>query len=306
MCAVHPRVCGELALLERRAANCNGSSPRVRGTRRGETVKLWPPSVHPRVCGELAGLAPPASVARRFIPACAGNSLAHAPALAVRRDGSSPRVRGTPPQALGRAGIGRFIPACAGNSRVSVESVLAWPVHPRVCGELQVHCRPRHSQHGSSPRVRGTRRRPADRPAADRFIPACAGNSVGGLLILGSLFGSSPRVRGTRHRRADRPVLGRFIPACAGNSPSRARARPRWPGSSPRVRGTPLAPQQGQLPLRFIPACAGNSASPVPTTGSTTVHPRVCGELPSPAGCRRRSRRFIPACAGNSRSLTPA
>ena len=114
---VHPRACGELrshivACGERWTRY--GSSPRMRGTRRGR---------------------PTAQVLGRFIPAHAGNSvirqLPHAASA-----GSSPRMRGTQKYAPGRRAIfgssprmrgtqsrhdpmgghNRFIPAHAGNS----------------------------------------------------------------------------------------------------------------------------------------------------------------------------------------------
>ena len=73
--------------------------------------------------------------ARRFIPACAGNSSSM-PVTSVlspvhprvcgeqfdfdakirRGPGSSPRVRGTESEYLNRSAKDRFIPACAGNS----------------------------------------------------------------------------------------------------------------------------------------------------------------------------------------------
>ena len=55
---------------------------------------------------------------------------------------------------------------------------------------------------------------------------------------------------------------------------------------------------------RFIPACAGNSSSRWPSRCCSSVHPRVCGELPKAAQHFARRNRFIPACAGNSRSAS--
>ena len=112
--AVHPRVCGELSSAARNRFSPAGSSPRVRGTlwfkrhqmsfwrfipacagnSTAANVRRWRPPVHPRVCGEL--------------------SAARSPPMASA--GSSPRVRGTPPQLVGHAAQRRFIPACAGNS----------------------------------------------------------------------------------------------------------------------------------------------------------------------------------------------
>ena len=275
-----------------------GSSPRVRGTR----------SRRPRRSREI-----------RFIPACAGNSPSGLP-VAVRRlgssprvrgtranrlrglrrvGGSSPRVRGTRPRRRGRHATCRFIPACAGNSPSSAPSRAGWPVHPRVCGELEISVTLAGDTHGSSPRVRGTHRDRHRRRHRRRFIPACAGNSKAGGKAASTrpvhprvcgelsgagqwnaaLAGSSPRVRGTRRRgRVGRP-RGRFIPACAGNSPVAAVRPTLNSGSSPRVRGTQRLDVRSARRARFIPACAGNSAQRDPRGPARPVHPRVCGEL---------------------------
>ncbi len=90
-------------------------------------------------------------------------------------------------------------------------------------------------------------------------------------------------------------------------------------GSSPRVRGTVSAAISWLSIYRFIPACAGNCSREKSALTTSTVHPRVCGELQkwayeesgrggsSPrvrgtaeqAHLERENRRFIPACAGN-------
>ena len=154
---VHPRVCGELDTTGDYTISLSGSSPRVRGTLPASPTRCrWP----------------------RFIPACAGNSLAAA-GDAHGHDGSSPRVRGTRNGAgSGRAGCW-FIPACAGNSRLAVGGFgRSLTVHPRVCGELFGWNTFDEFTDGSSPRVRGTPA-PGRLPAAPRrFIPACAGNSA--------------------------------------------------------------------------------------------------------------------------------
>ena len=295
---VHPRVCGELP-------NCGGfgawprtSSPRVRGT---------PPNPNPQTEKD------------RFIPACAGNSppdkgkypswtvhprvcgeLPNTPASKSLACGSSPRVRGT--HILERCILARhrFIPACAGNSRPVLERPSSFAVHPRVCGELPRCIMAEYTRTGSSPRVRGTHLTAVFMECAERFIPACAGNSYGADLDVALSDGSSPRVRGTRRDPARRRRRQRFIPACAGNSAVALRrgeivaVHPRvcgelscsvvrissFAGSSPRVRGTRGADR------------AAASGPP--------VHPRVCGELALHRDRPRRVVRFIPACAGNS------
>ena len=153
---------------------------------------------------------------------------------------------------------------------------------------------------GSSPRVRGTRRRqPKGRDCSTVH----------------------PRVCGELARRRVQPLAPiRFIPACAGNSAPTVCPNSRHAGSSPRVRGTPHARRGRRRRHRFIPACAGNSAGPRPAMWTSPVHPRVCGELlavtervsasngssprvrgtPARGGRAGVCRRFIPACAGNS------
>ena len=294
---VHPRVCGELAVRAVRQESHGGSSPRVRGTQsrrlrarpharfipacagnsRSSEFCRAPIPVHPRVCGELLGVC----------------------LFAVGAAGSSPRVRGTHPVAPLRAQPVRFIPACAGNSPSGVTGArprprfipacagnssemsmpsTSSPVHPRVCGELIELNTKLVEGAGSSPRVRGTLGQHEDAQLGERFIPACAGNSVSvwcsksmtavhprvcGELLGVCLFavgaaGSSPRVRGTRrataHRGSRRAVHPRVCGELARPSPHRATAR------------------------RFIPACAGNSyfahASGCSFAGSS---PRVRG-----------------------------
>ena len=336
--AVHPRVCGELGNVYYQSYSKDGSSPRVRGTlcryrQRAHLHRFIPacagnslrrvrrPHLHhgssPRVRGTRHAVERGEQL-HRFIPACAGNSKEDLSAQTTN-NGSSPRVRGT------RTALGvqqracRFIPACAGNSEFGPTSWTGTPVHPRVCGEL---CKGRPSRHrafGSSPRVRGTRRRAPLAVALARFIPACAGNSaiqcrvtsqttvhprVCGELVEADAYlvddsGSSPRVRGTPARRRCVHAHWRFIPACAGNSVdasinvvtqtvhprvcgelSRVNvARISFTGSSPRVRGTLGRVLGCSRSNRFIPACAGNSPTLSAIGGLLAVHPRVCGEL---------------------------
>ena len=336
--SVHPRVCGELTIPCSATSRSIGSSPRVRGTperpahhvRRARfipacagnsasaTWRIGEDTVHPRVCGELPSPAP----ARGY------------------QGGSSPRVRGTHWRGRSAATPRRFIPACAGNSSRSALHFAGLAVHPRVCGELAARIAIQSWASGSSPRVRGTLGPPLAGPAPDRFIPACAGNSMrrsrsrsgrsvhprvcgelGGVdLVADAEHGSSPRVRGTLVGDAQRCVRAAVHPRVCGELVVAPRRHASGVGSSPRVRGTLHAAPSAALVIRFIPACAGNSSSACMLSAMDTVHPRVCGELPSLSmppsrsigssprvrgtRCRRRgpSRRlrFIPACAGNS------
>ena len=250
-------MCGELAGAVPGANTCHGSSPRVRGTRRGRWAEASAP---------------------RFIPACAGNSSCVRPSPANHP--VHPRVCGELDGAgFYGAGAHRFIPACAGNSLSLALISRLTAVHPRVCGELENPPDADVYRAGSSPRVRGTPGRQSPSLPRPRFIPACAGNSETGTEYVLPVSGSSPRVRGTRDQKRVAALQRRFIPACAGNSSGNAlitdetsvhprvcgelrhrTAGERQPfGSSPRVRGTRSLRGADRLRGRFIPACAGNS-----------------------------------------------
>jgi len=130
---VHPRACGERDYLGAHVCGPPGSSPRLRGTRNlrlgarvivrfipapagnatNPELTFWPLTVHPRACGERLG-------------ANASSSLAV---------GSSPRLRGTPPNCRPCAPVPRFIPAPAGNAACSHSACDSNSVHPRACGE---------------------------------------------------------------------------------------------------------------------------------------------------------------------------
>ena len=254
---VHPRVCGELPLMVTSTASRAGSSPRVRGTPSPPKPAHLQQPVHPRVCGELTYLRSKGWMV----------------------GGSSPRVRGTRASPVAAGIRRRFIPACAGNSSCGFGLKRWATVHPRVCGELVSRVRAPRTGAGSSPRVRGTRRGEQAARVNNRFIPACAGNSVahpGGA----ALAAVHPRVCG----ELVHPVRGAV----------------RHCGSSPRVRGTPLRPAAAQFAQRFIPACAGNSSRRPTCARRWPVHPRVCGELDGNENATLGPGRFIPACAGNS------
>ena len=313
---VHPRLCGEHAILGNRHGLSTGSSPPVRGTH-----------LKRQRLNDL----------HRFIPACAGNTwrttttaslLAVHPRLcgehgeAIRplapRTGSSPPVRGTLSGRQIHALQCRFIPACAGNTCVCAMAQSTLTVHPRLCGEHTAERTTPQRSTGSSPPVRGTPRGICPHLLTPRFIPACAGNtssrpssahpkSVHPRLcgehesltrFSGGLIGSSPPVRGTQRSTTTAACKYRFIPACAGNTcynvkilhcmpvhprlcgehPPFSRTPGMRTGSSPPVRGTRGEDDGAIEGFRFIPACAGNTHPRCARYSRHTVHPRLCGE----------------------------
>ena len=217
--------------------------------------------------------------------------------------GSSPRVRGTGPVRHSRPHHRRIIPACAGNRIPAQHPCRDHADHPRVCGEQGRRGADVVRADGSSPRVRGTVIECVWDELHRRIIPACAGNRTP----------ADPTAR----RCTDHPrVCGEQrppVPLCVIVR-----------GSSPRVRGTVGEHWWDAYAYRIIPACAGNRQLPVCRIGSSTDHPRVCGEqtagtlaVPFGSGSSPRVRgtggryarpidncRIIPACAGNRMTET--
>ena len=169
-------MCGERSGGATPGGWADGSSPRVRGTRRADACPFR---------------------RLRFIPACAGNAAEIAaavvnstvhPRVCGERSrvigvidigaASSPRVRGTHIDGETPNDERRFIPACAGNAQASIGRYSDSAVHPRVCGERRIHPTEEGIRNGSSPRVRGTPEIGVRAPAVGRFIPACAGNAA--------------------------------------------------------------------------------------------------------------------------------
>ena len=173
----HPRACGENDDTGGETRVVPGSSPRVRGklarllvaggegrlipARAGKTGISGPawssPWAHPRACGENKS-----------------RSLA---GLMMR--GSSPRVRGKHHPRRRRSRRDRLIPARAGKTWRVLTGTWLLQAHPRACGENVRGFRPAGAGVGSSPRVRGKRRRRGLRIVLGGLIPARAGKTIG-------------------------------------------------------------------------------------------------------------------------------
>ncbi len=193
-------------------------------------------------------------------------------------------------------------------------------VHPHVCGEhvalpaawdgnerfiptcvgnMPVFCLLAGSAVGSSPRVWGTCASPLPSTCRWSVHPhVCGEHAVQG-----------------EHSRLE----GRFIPTCVGNISPASPAGPTPTvhphvcgehniptapataphGSSPRVWGTFEGGQGEDIGHRFIPTCVGNMAVQSSGTGTTAVHPHVCGEHSPQTVAAHHPGRFIPTCVGN-------
>ena len=172
----HPRACGEHDLLADWPYGTPGSSPRLRGTRLPPSGHFFRAGIIPALAGNTRRHDAPSYPARDHPRACGEH-----PSLLIRAMvclGSSPRLRGTPRTGRSTNRSRGIIPALAGNT-TSVD-LERYPVgdHPRACGE-HVFSRPwRRPGRGSSPRLRGTPRRPRGCARQRGIIPALAGNTL--------------------------------------------------------------------------------------------------------------------------------
>ena len=232
--------------------------------------------------------------------------------------GSSPRMRGAPPDlAVEVHGYG-IIPAYAGSTLYRGSVLQRDRDHPRVCGEHVSATKPSVSALGSSPRMRGAQRAwlpvnhrvgiiPAyagstsptrRRAAAARDHPRVCGEHITNQATCGSGQGSSPRMRGAPLALCGRREGDGIIPAYAGSTDGHGfvwaarRDHPRVcgehaaafsvsppnEGSSPRMRGAPTARDAISGAHRIIPAYAGSTGRQGPASIRRRDHPRVCGE----------------------------
>ena len=195
----HPRVCGEHFNRTVAQLKAAGSSPRMRGALSTPWLRSRRTKDHPRVCGEHL-------------------ALNKAPNLWL---GSSPRMRGARTIPGSRPTPVGIIPAYAGSTHQDCHTLSNSRDHPRVCGEHETSSQIDTTIRGSSPRMRGARRRPAATPAGPGIIPAYAGSTRGHELhrfqtqdhprVCGEHLkyfsnivdgvGSSPRMRGARMAR---------------------------------------------------------------------------------------------------------
>ena len=235
-------------------------------------------------------------VQRRIIPAYAGSTVAAASALFYSWD--HPRVCGEHTRWPRRSGT-------RGD-------------HPRVCGEHTLRSKLNGETEGSSPRMRGARRRSECPRLTHGIIPAYAGStqSCRPLVVMGrdhprvcgehpscsccNIFalGSSPRMRGAPRAEMATLWFDGIIPAYEGSTAYERKKldfgedHPRVcgehrtqpcrcianQGSSPRMRGAPFFAPPSPIAAGIIPAYAGSTCHELRRLRKGWDHPRVCGE----------------------------
>ena len=173
----HPRACGENPPWVWTAPRPAGSSPRVRGKPPRVRGKHQRSGLIPACAGKTAAGPPRPRRGRAHPRACGENP--RSPARSESGRGSSPRVRGKPPHHEVAHHPGRLIPARAGKTWPQQEGRGVVPAHPRACGENVWGFIKPVVDVGSSPRVRGKRRRTRWGVCGRGLIPARAGKTVG-------------------------------------------------------------------------------------------------------------------------------
>ena len=171
----HPRACGANYLSDILSLALSGSSPRVRGKHGGMPFQPCERRIIPARAGQTTS-SPTSPTTPPDHPRACGANLAGA-GNARRTCGSSPRVRGKQALRRERLAKGRIIPARAGQTSRCTLTVASRPDHPRACGANGRVPEIAWTDDGSSPRVRGKRRRHSPLPSPVRIIPARAGQT---------------------------------------------------------------------------------------------------------------------------------
>ena len=173
---VYPRVCGGTRISPSVFRPPIGLSPRVRGNRIGQPVRLGVNWSIPACAGEPTESSFRSGISPVYPRVCGGTTCVSR-ALSASL-GLSPRVRGNRPRRLAAAARGGSIPACAGEPPLSDRHPRRPEVYPRVCGGTDHAPSPTARLLGLSPRVRGNPSMPQSKMAPPRSIPACAGEPV--------------------------------------------------------------------------------------------------------------------------------
>ena len=170
---VYPRVCGGTMQSIEAAIASMGLSPRVRGNHLAMRGNVMGRRSIPACAGEPASAARTRTLSKVYPRVCGGTAVKfwHFPPAF----GLSPRVRGNHGQNVTCFALHRSIPACAGEPGPSGAVSTRPGVYPRVCGGTAADGLMPYDEAGLSPRVRGNPGALDLGRAADRSIPACAG-----------------------------------------------------------------------------------------------------------------------------------
>ena len=189
------------------------------------------------------------------------------------RRGSSPHARGARPMERAQHRAEGIIPACAGSTRGAPWTICSRRDHPRMRGEHVYFIDKSYRQRGSSPHARGAHQSLTRLSGGTRIIPACAGSTPAGVVLV-EFYGDHPRMRGE-------------------HMPRPSSTRPAG-GSSPHARGARRRTSDTYIKCRIIPACAGSTRAFRTARSQPRDHPRMRGE-----------HFHVSACAGTTGGSSP-
>ena len=174
-CGDHPRVCGEHLPASIPNQFRLGSSPRMRGTQRGEPRHRDHAGIIPAYAGNTGRESKDKEYTWDHPRVCGEHTSSSAVSAAAR--GSSPRMRGTRHLHEHLVRAHGIIPVYAGNTRPCRPWRSGWWDHPRVCGEHTGGTYHIRTWLGSPPRMRGTHLHAGQLLREEGIIPAYAGNT---------------------------------------------------------------------------------------------------------------------------------
>ncbi len=175
LAADHPRACGANRKMMCMVGFSFGSSPRMRGKLVWVALGWRPPRIIPAHAGQTSCQAKRSRDCSDHPRACGANGIPSAPWSATH--GSSPRMRGEPITLFSCSGYERIIPAHAGQTSWCWRTRRLGTDHPRACGANLGVDLVRGGVTGSSPRMRGKRRKLLTDLSNIRIIPAHAGQT---------------------------------------------------------------------------------------------------------------------------------
>ena len=198
------------------ASRFAGSSPRMRGKPVRSRRLRARRRIIPAHAGQTNSVPAKRSSHADHPRACGANVMV--PSACMLMVGSSPRMRGKPRLERDDSRTRRIIPAHAGQTWVWIRFFQTTTDHPRACGANEQDADSDPDRIGSSPRMRGKRRRQDAHASLLRIIPAHAGQTsllmmlmlpppdhpracganICSMLSVSVAAGSSPRMRGKR------------------------------------------------------------------------------------------------------------
>ena len=171
----HPHGCGEHPIALTRSTAFGGSSPRVWGTQLFRWHVFDLAGLIPTGVGNTHQRSQEAETHEAHPHGCGEHGDAFD--LLTTRDGSSPRVWGTPVAGPRWSPVAGLIPTGVGNTGLTKTGENGRGAHPHGCGEHFRSSTAKRPNTGSSPRVWGTPAKRENQAQSRGLIPTGVGNT---------------------------------------------------------------------------------------------------------------------------------